>query len=74
MGEDKKTTHSGYSGFSMREIGKEYEINLSIDVYIRDALQDWQLQNFKLMMVQCYIEVRASDASMEVMEIALSAP
>jgi hypothetical protein len=63
--------HSGYSVFSMPEIGKEYEINLRIDDYIRDALQDWRLQNFKLMMVQCYIEGKASDASMEVMEFVL---
>lgn len=64
--------HSGFPVKTMPEVGKEYEFNFRIDTFIRDALIRWNLESFTLKMVQCYVEARASNASIEVNRIFIT--
>jgi len=66
--------HSGFPARTMLEIDEEYEFKFRIDAFIRDALSHWKLDTFTLKMVQCYIEARASKASIEVSRIAIGTP
>lgn len=66
--------HSGFPVQKMPEIGKEYEFEFRIDSFIREALIHWELNSFKLKMVQCYIEVKAAKASIQVSRILIGTP
>jgi len=66
--------HSGFPVQTLSEIGKEYEFKFRIDSYIKDSLEEWELERFTLKMVQCYIEVKASKASIEVNRILIGIP
>ncbi len=64
--------HSGYPMQSMPEIGKEYEFKFRVDTQIIDSLKHWNLTTFTLKMVQCYVEAKASRASIEVDKILIT--
>jgi len=63
--------HSGFSVETMPEIGEKYEFKFRIDQIIKDALNRWKLESFTLKMVQCYVEAKASKASIEVSKILI---
>jgi hypothetical protein len=64
--------HSGFPVKTMAEVGKEYAFKFRIDTFIVDSLKHWNLEKFTLKMVQCYIEAKASRASVEVSRIIIS--
>jgi len=66
--------HSGFPAQTMPEVGKEYEFKFRIDTFIKGSLRYWNLERFTLKMVQCYIEVKASNASIEVSRFLIGTP
>lgn len=64
--------HSGFPVKIMAEVGKEYAFKFRIDTFIVDSLRHWNLEKFTLKMVQCYIEAKASKASVEVSKIIIN--
>jgi len=66
--------HSGFPAQTMPEVGKEYEFKFRIDPFIKESLRHWDLERFTLKMVQCYIEAKASNASIEVSRILIGTP
>jgi hypothetical protein len=63
--------HSGFPVGNMSEIGMEYHFNFRIDTFVVDALRHWNLESFTLKMIQCYIEAKASRASVEVNRVLI---
>ncbi|MFX0107972.1 MAG: hypothetical protein ACFE7R_06800 [Candidatus Hodarchaeota archaeon] len=66
--------HSGFPVQTMAEVGKEYEFRCRLEPFIRESLNHWELELFELKMVQCYIEAKASRASIEVSRIIIGIP
>lgn len=64
--------HSEFPVRNMSEIGNEYKFKFRIDTYVVESLRHWNLEKFTLKMVQCYIEAKASKASIEVRRIVIS--
>jgi hypothetical protein len=64
--------HSGFPAKNMIEVDKQYAFKFRVDGFIMDSLEHWGLEQFTLKMVQCYIEAKASKASLEATRIIIT--